>query len=293
MEQDNGQLPMPNKELRFQFGKNWGRFLRVVDAERVNGAIDSLREMLDMQDLRGQSFVDVGCGSGLFSLAAIRLGARPVRSFDYDHDSVASAKALRSRFSPDAAEWTVEQGSALDESYVRSLGAFDLVYSWGVLHHTGHMWRALGNTMELVRPGGRLFIAIYNDQGRTSQRWLRIKELYNRSPTLMRASLLVGVGAFFGLRGVLSRLRRWWTGTGAVQRRKGPGRGMSLWYDLVDWVGGYPFEVASPEEVTGFCSERGFKLIRMVTVGTGLGCNQFVFSKSDAPGSKSVAAERS
>src|SRR6266581_5563513 len=170
-------LPIPTSaatpnELRFQFGKNWGRFLAVLDDERIAEAERSLTEMLELPDLRGRSFLDVGSGSGLFSLAAKRLGARQVHSFDYDADSVACTGELKRRFNANDADWTVEQGSVLDVSYLRSLGSFDIVYSWGVLHHTGDMWRALGNITGLVGPGGRLFIALYNDQGSTSRRWL-------------------------------------------------------------------------------------------------------------------------
>jgi 2-polyprenyl-6-hydroxyphenyl methylase/3-demethylubiquinone-9 3-methyltransferase len=57
---------------------------------------------------------------------------------------------------------------------------------------------------------------------------------------------------------------------------------MSRWHDLVDWVGGYPFEVAAPEFVFDFYRERGFSLIQMKTCGGGLGCNQFVLVKPSA-----------
>src|SRR2546423_4135246 len=127
---------------RFEFGKNWSRFLAELDDRRIARAEESLREMLEITDLRGKNFLDVGSGSGLFSLAARRLGAR-VHSFDYDPQSVACTRELRRRFFPDDAQWQVEEGSALDEKFVRALGTVDVVYSWGVLHHTGAMWRAL------------------------------------------------------------------------------------------------------------------------------------------------------
>src|SRR6266516_5946417 len=138
--------------------------------------------MLAVSDLHGRSFLDVGSGSGLFSLAAKRLGAIRAHSFDYDPDSVACTGEMKRRFYADATSWTIEQGSVLDTTYLRSLGTFDVVYAWGVLHHTGDMWRGLGNVTDLVAAGGRLFIAIYNDQGSTSQRWRAIKRLYNHAP---------------------------------------------------------------------------------------------------------------
>src|SRR6476620_5141731 len=126
---------------RFEFGEHWSSFLRLVDEERVHAAEVSLAEMLGRDDLSGQRFLDIGCGSGLFSLAARRLGAR-VHSFDYDRQSVACTVHLRERFFAHDAGWTVQQGSALDADYLASLGQFEVVYSWGVLHHTGNMQRA-------------------------------------------------------------------------------------------------------------------------------------------------------
>ena len=144
---------------RFQFGKNWTRFLGVLDEDRIREAERSLCEMLGVARLDGKTFIDVGSGSGLFSLAAYRLGAS-VYSFDYDPQSVATTLELRRRYAPGDARWQVENGSVLDSEYVTSLGQFDVAYSWGVLHHTGDMWRAMDNVVSLVGPGGHLFIAL-------------------------------------------------------------------------------------------------------------------------------------
>ena len=164
---------------RFAFGENWRRFLSVLDESRIREAEDSLRHMLQVQDLAGKSFLDIGCGSGVFSLAARRLGAR-VESFDYDPQSVACASELRRRYFPGDTQWNIAEGSALDTAYLSRLGRFDVVYSWGVLHHTGAMWQALDNAAWLVAPNGKLFIAIYNDQGKISDRWRAVKRTYNQ-----------------------------------------------------------------------------------------------------------------
>ena len=264
---------------RFEFGENWARFLELLDEGRIARAEDSLRQMLEVESLAGRSFLDIGSGSGLFSLAARRLGAR-VHSFDYDPQSVACTRELRRRFFPEDPSWAVEEGSALDEAYVRSLGLFDVVYSWGVLHHTGDMWRALANACLPVAPGGKLFVAIYNDTGSQSARWKWIKRKYNALPRPVRLPFTLAViapgeakaAARALLKGRPGEYVRSWTGYDE-------NRGMSRWRDIVDWVGGHPYEVATPEEIFDFYRARGFALTRLKAGRVGLGCNEFVFAR--------------
>lgn len=257
---------------RFQFGENWRRFLANLDEQRISVAEDSLRNMLEVANLEGRTFLDIGSGSGLFSLAARRLGAR-VHSFDYDPQSVACTQELRRRYFADDPDWRVEEGSALDPAYLASLGKFDFVYSWGVLHHTGSMWRALENAVIPVRDGGLLFIALYNDQGGISRRWATIKRNYVRHPVL-RGPIVAWSFIWLNGGGFIKGLLR-----GHPMRVfQNPGRGMSVWHDMIDWVGGYPFEVAGPGEVFEFFKKRGFSLTHLVTTHS-LGCNEFVFQR--------------
>ena len=267
------------KNDRFKFGKNWASFLAVLNEERMLHSQESLCQSLQLANLEGLRLLDVGCGSGLFSLAARRLGAQ-VHSFDYDSDSVACALRLKERFYPQDPSWTIERGSALDRGYLAALGEFDIVYSFGVLHHTGDLWTALDDISAPLKPRGRLLVAIYNDQGTQSQRWLYLKQKYNCSSVLTKHAIegivwFEGWGQYF-LKDLirLKPFRTWraWKSY-AVQR------GMSPWHDVVDWAGGLPFEVAKPERVFAFYEQRGFSLKGLKTCAGGKGCNEFLFIK--------------
>ena len=230
--------------------------------------------MLEVENLNGKSFLDIGSGSGLFSLAARKLGAKVV-SFDYDPQSVACTSELRKRYFTNDPDWKVESGSVLDQTFLSSLGCFDIVYSWGVLHHTGAMWQALENVDSSVQKNGQLFLALYNDQGTTSRIWWHVKKLYVSLPPSFR--WLVVIPSYIRLWGPtmikdvlkLTPLKTW---------RNRP-RGMSAHRDVIDWIGGFPFEVSKPEEVFAFFKSRGYTLSQLKTCGGGHGCNEFVFRK--------------
>jgi len=251
---------------RFAFGKNWAEFLPHIDAQSVNAAEQSLRSMLGADSLAGKRVVDVGSGSGLFSLAARNLGAS-VHSFDIDTVSVDCTAALRGKYFPDSSQWRVEQGSILDAAYVTSLGQFDVVYAWGVLHHTGDMWSAIENTLRLVAPGGAVFIALYNDQGWISRYWHSVKRLYGRGSVARNGIIAVHWPYLVGLRSTVRFL------SGRPQSE----RGMTLWFDMKDWLGGWPFEVATPAQVRDYFEAHGFELSRASLCGARHGCNEFVF----------------
>ncbi len=280
---------------RFAFGKNWQRFLSTLNDERIALAEQSLKKFLSVERLDGKTFLDIGSGSGLFSGVARRLGAT-VHSFDYDPQSVACTTQMRQRFFPNDGNWLIEQGSVLDREYLASLGTFDIVYSWGVLHHTGSMWDALANIKPLVRPQGQLYIAIYNDLGAVTDRWLKTKQLYNQLPAALRLPFALSIIARGEVPSMLNHLRRGdlqaylrtWT-----DYSKTSTRGMSRWHDWIDWIGGYPYECANVEEIVDFFGKDGFALERLESRASGTGCNEFVFRRiADSASSLTIRSPR-
>ncbi len=278
IEADSNHAADISSGQRFEFGKNWSSFLSVLNEERIKSAEASLRDMLGVEDLAGKTFMDIGSGSGLFSLAAMRLGASKVRSIDYDPRSVACARELKRRYFPDSDSWIVEEGSVLDKEYMSKVGEWDILYSWGVLHHTGNMWKALENVAPLVKNGGKLFIAIYNWQPLMTPVWTKIKKTYVKGNSVVKFGMLVPFIAtyvtwafFYDLLRLQSPLRRY--------REKKKRRGMTYFYDWIDWLGGYPYETAKPEEIFDFYHKKGFILERLVTRFGNSGINEFVFLK--------------
>lgn len=270
-----------NEELvsatRFSFGENWGDFLKTLDEDRIAEAERSLQSMLHLDTLTGKSFIDIGSGSGLFSLAAARLGAIRIHSLDYDKNSVACTRELKKRFFPDLTEWSIEQGSALDMQYLKNLGTFDIVYSWGVLHHTGTMWKAVENVIHLVAENGQVFIAIYNDQGVISKIWAQIKKFYNQLPNCLRPFYVVLLWTPFEVVSMIKQIFSGhlpWYHWNAYKKK----RGMSITHDIVDWIGGYPFEAARPEKIFCFFRDKKF-ILEEIKLKKGMGCNEFVFRK--------------
>ena len=259
---------------RFQFGKNWLEFLKNINDDIITNSQNSMHKILETS-LEGKTFLDVGSGSGLSSLSEKKSGAI-VTSYDYDKNSVKCTLELKRRYYNDSSDWIISEGSILDKEFCEKLGEFDVVYSWGVLHHTGDMNKAFENIDLCVKKGGILFIAIYNDQGLQSNLWVKIKKAYVDFKLLRPALILFGYLIFwlpFFLIDLLKLkpFKKW--------KEYKKERGMSPHHDIVDWMGGYPFEVAKPEDVIYFYLNKGYKLKGLKTCGGMLGCNEFVFIK--------------
>jgi SAM-dependent methyltransferase len=269
-------------DARFEFGANWRSFLNELDEGGIIEAERSLQSLIGQNRLDGSRFLDIGSGSGLSSLAARRLGARVV-SFDYDRQSVECTAILRDRFFPCDPNWRVDHGSILNRDYLGSLGRFDIVYSWGVLHHTGAMREAIENASRLVAPNGLLVLALYR---KTSLCWFWTLEKRWYCQTSPRAQAVAR-----RLYVALMRLAFMLTGRNFVAYVAGyrSNRGMNFFRDVEDWLGGYPYDTVTPSDIAKAMSQLGFKQVRSNTrpasIGIfGSGCDEYVYRRGATDG---------
>jgi 2-polyprenyl-6-hydroxyphenyl methylase/3-demethylubiquinone-9 3-methyltransferase len=276
------QQNLTQREAHFAFGKNWAAYAKKVTEAEISEAERGLRRLLGETKLSGKRFLDIGCGSGIHALAALRLGAREVIAVDLDPDSVATARAMLEQHAPKGAVFRVEEASVFDLGPDR-MGAFDIVYSWGVLHHTGDMERSLRSAAAMVRPGGCFVFALYRRVWmdafwRWEKRWYA-----HASPQAQRRARAIYV--------VLFRLRLWVTGRsfGRYVANYRSNRGMDFYRDVHDWMGGWPYESILPSEVDRKMRDLGFLPERVEarygrlwgrSVGVfGSGCDEYVYAR--------------
>lgn len=235
----------------FSFGANWERFIKSnFSPERVKITLEYLLTFLGLDNLEGKYFLDIGCGSGLHSLAAYEAKAKRLVSIDVDPLSIKTTMLLRD-FKGNPGNWQILEASILDEQMITKIDAADIVYSWGVLHHTGNLWKAIQNASRLIKKGGLFYIAVY-EKNQYSQYWIDQKKKYNRSSNFKKRIMEIkyvwesyfktfNPRRFFGSFLVILRYKK--------------SRGMEFWTDVRDWLGGWPYEPATLEEVCRFCEE--------------------------------------
>jgi SAM-dependent methyltransferase len=269
-------MSLTEREAHFEFGENWNNYSRTIDRKRMDAAVVGMKRLFP-DGLAGKTFLDIGSGSGLHSLAALSLGASSVTAIDIDENSVATTRHTLTQHAA-GQNWTAKIVSVFDAS-PQTLGSFDVVYSWGVLHHTGDMWRAIERAAALVGPGGQFAIAIYSATTFDGF-WKFEKRIYAKSPAPVQ----------WGIRGVymaalLARHAVMQRNPVAVVKNYAEQRGMNFSHDAHDWLGGYPYETATAAELRdrigamGFGEQRAFPLA--VTLGLfGAGCHEFVFQKN-------------
>jgi 2-polyprenyl-3-methyl-5-hydroxy-6-metoxy-1,4-benzoquinol methylase len=266
-----------NQDLRaatthFEFGQNWSDYAGRIGPAEIAEAERGILALLPRQKIEGARVLDIGSGSGLHSLAFARLGAGEITALDIDVDSVATTKRVLSAHGVKA---RVDVASVFDLS---RFGTFDIVYSWGVLHHTGDMWAAVKSASQKVALGGVFVIALYQ-KTLFCGAWTVEKRLYTAAPKPIR-SLLSGI---YGIAKLASLAVR---GINPIAHVKNYGstRGMSFWHDVHDWMGGYPYESATPAETETYVTDLGFDPIKIgdLRPGSGFfgpGCAEYVFRR--------------
>ncbi len=268
-----------------EFGKTWMSFLTALTVPQIYQAERSLSARLHLERLDRKTFLDIGSGGGLLSLAARRRGAK-VFSFDLDSQAVACARELRRRYFPDDADWHIETGSVLDQEYLKNLGTFDIVYAENVLNHTGAMNQALENVKSLVAVGGQLQVSIYNDYHEVSDRWDRLKRTYKNLPRPIGFVFGLGLIARSEARLALAHRRqrtlRHWLKSWVAYQDGSPG--ISRWHDWKEWLDAYPYERAAVEDVVELYGRDGFRLISTSPPRTIFDCASFVFHREQPTG---------
>lgn len=260
----------------FRFGENWADYSELVDNRRIAAARESVENLVG--SLEGKTFLDIGSGSGLFSVAALRLGASEVVAVDIDPDSVATTRKLLS--AEGRTNWRAEQVSVFDLP-ARITDKFDVVYSWGVLHHTGSMWRALDCAASMVKPGGVFAFALYEKTALCGA-WTVEKRAYRHLPRFAQRMVHGAYLAAWGAGMLVTGHNPW------RYAREGQERGMNVAHDVHDWLGGYPYESTTLVEIDAFMTERGFEKRKVVPWPVklggvfGSGCSEYVYRKKAA-----------
>ncbi len=267
------QKNLTDVATHFKFGRNWASYARMVGAPQIEKAVEGLSRLVPAEEMKGKNFLDIGCGSGLSMLAALRLGATRVKGIDIDADSVATTEQLLSQNAGDF--WAVEQKSIFDLDPAHD-GQFDIVHSWGVLHHTGNMKKAIDKAMKLVAPGGMFVLSLYSKTPFCGL-WTHEKKFYTEGGPVVQALIRAIYKALYIL-GIIV------TGRNPVTYLKSytAHRGMDWGHDVHDWLGGYPYESVTPEQVTALLAKGGFTPVRSFTKAArlkgffGTHCNEFV-----------------
>jgi 2-polyprenyl-6-hydroxyphenyl methylase/3-demethylubiquinone-9 3-methyltransferase len=262
--------------MQFDFGQNWKEFSEnALTDEKIHEARVALQDLLD-EDIAGKTFLDIGFGQGMSLLLATERNA-VTYGCDINPKCKQVLDANKARFFPSLSDRDVPcvVGSILERSVVEALaaksttGAYDVVHSWGVLHHTGDMTRAIEHAASLVRKDGLFVLALYNRHW-TSSTWLAIKWLYCKSPEFLQRAFIAIMYPVIWLAKFIV------TGKSPMRQQ----RGMDFMYNVIDWVGGYPYEYESITETTQRMKKLGFELVKAVPAEVPTGCNEFVFRRT-------------
>jgi len=282
---DSAERVFMNNELtelksHFSFGENWASYAEHIGKRELTAAKEGLRRLLGGTALAGKRLLDIGCGAGVHSLAALELGASEVVAVDLDPSSVKTARMLLAKYAPDA-HYRVEESSVFDLS-PNILGKFDIVYSWGVLHHTGDMDLALRKAAGMLGERGEFVFALYR-RTLICPFWEVEKRWYSRAP---RSSQWLARKAYV----TLFVLGLWATGRSLAKYKADyhKTRGMDFYHDVHDWLGGFPYESVSSKRIDHLMSELGLTHVRSFVAQNGFwgrfglfgsGCDEYVYAR--------------
>ena len=259
--------------FRFSFGKNWVSYSKNIGTIHIKNSEKDLKKFLK-KNIKNKKFLDIGCGSGLSSLSARNLGAT-VTSYDRDYFSTKCTRELKKKYYKDDKKWKIlNSGDVLNSNFCKKLGKFDIIYSWGVLHHTGNQKKALQNIFYNSKKGSYFFIALYNDQGFNSKVWKIIKYTYNLLKfyplqiifALFILIINIMIVHVFTFNNISLQLVKYKNNPKKLMDKQFAAlktflgylkdykkyRGMSYWHDQIDWIGGYPYEVSKPKDIINF-----------------------------------------
>ena len=262
----------------FRFGENWQSFLSTVTEDVIAEAEAGLLRLFPDNVLQGARFLDIGCGSGLHLLSALRLGVSEARGVDLDPASVAATRTLLEERQPNAV-CSAETRSVFDMTPDDD-GRWRVVYSWGVLHHSGDMWNAIARAAALSEMNGFFALALYRKSAFCGF-WRAEKWLYSKSPDFVQ-SVIRAIYKTIYRAGLLATGRN----PAVYERSYKSARGMDWHHDVHDWLGGYPYESAAPREITDFLGRRGFSLVRQfqrpaaISGLLGTHCDEYVFQRT-------------
>ena len=262
-------------DSHFAFGKNWASYAALIDETAIEELQKGLLKLVPREGFQGSSFLDIGCGSGLHTLAAARLGVSRIMATDIDPDSIGTTKAVLSSHKMDV-PWQAEQISVFDLE-PSCQGKFDIVYSWGVLHHTGDMWEATKRASALVAPNELFVFALYGATPMDAF-WQIEKRWYSRaSPFAQRLARGCYIAAY-----QVAHIRARQGSFRDFIANYRSSRGMDFYHNVHDWLGGYPYQTALAREVDSQMTALGFKAERVLaqpmTRGLfGSSCNEYVY----------------
>ena len=265
------------KSLRFKFGQNWREYNSSIGADRIEAAQIGILKLLNPIEISDKKIVDIGSGSGLHALSFLKLGAKEVTCIDIDTDSIAATKETLNKFANKFENWTAFEADILNPDALNPK-SFEIVYSWGVLHHTGNMKLAVKNASQLCKVDGLFVFALYRKTFLCNF-WKIEKWFYIRSPLVVK-KLLEYVYIFLFLFGKI--LKR--DDVVRFIRSYETQRGMKFNTDVKDWLGGYPYESILPINVEELLIELGFEKVRDFvqpkSIGLfGSGCDEYVFRR--------------